>query len=69
MTQLIDYLKTAAEAVKAMLGLEKFINESGLEKLLIELVSCVHHKLMAVQLLPSIAGIDCPLALLNHPNN
>lgn len=38
MTQRIDYFKAAPEAVKAMLGLEKFVNESGLEKPLIELI-------------------------------
>jgi len=34
----IDYYKTSPGAVKAMLGLEDFINKCGLEKSLLELV-------------------------------
>lgn len=38
MSTRIDYYKVAPEAVKAMLELEKFVNQCGLEKSLIELV-------------------------------
>lgn len=38
MSTRIDYYKVAPEAVKAMLELEKLVNQCGLEKSLIELV-------------------------------
>ncbi|MCL9683847.1 carboxymuconolactone decarboxylase family protein [Legionella maioricensis] len=38
MTSRINYYKTAPEAVNLMLGLERYINNSGLEKSLLNLV-------------------------------
>ncbi len=38
MTSRINYYKTAPEAVNAMLGLERYVNHSGLEKSLLNLV-------------------------------
>ena len=38
MSMRLDYNKLAPEAVKAIMGLENYINKSGLEKLLLELV-------------------------------
>ncbi len=34
----IDYYKVSPEAVKAMMGLEEFVNSCGLDKLLLELI-------------------------------
>lgn len=34
----IDYYKTSPDAVKAMIGLENFVNKSGLERSLLDLV-------------------------------
>lgn len=38
MSSRIDYYKASPEAVKAILGLEGYVNHCGLEKLLLELV-------------------------------
>jgi hypothetical protein len=38
MTTRIDYDQVSPEAVKALLGLEKYVNGSGLEKSLLDLV-------------------------------
>jgi AhpD family alkylhydroperoxidase len=34
----IDFYKASPEAIKAMMGLEKFVNSCGLDKLLLELI-------------------------------
>lgn len=38
MSMRIDYYKVSPEAIKAMMGLEEFVNHCGLEKQLLELV-------------------------------
>jgi len=38
MSTRIDYYKSSPDAVKAMMGLENFVNKSGLEKALLNLV-------------------------------
>jgi AhpD family alkylhydroperoxidase len=39
MTTRIDYYKTSPEAVKAILGLEGYVKQSSLDKILIELIN------------------------------
>lgn len=44
----LDYNKLAPDAFKVLLALEEYINKSGLDKMLIDLIRLRPHKLMAV---------------------